>query len=129
MKRLLLAMTFILLMATSAFGQATATATAHSVVLTWTQSPNPTCTPVCPVTGNKVYRGTTAGGESATAYMVFTTPTTTFTDTAVTNGTTYYYKVTAVNINGESGKSNEASAVIPNPLPPNAPTGLIATPQ
>jgi len=31
----------------------------------------------------------------------------------VTAGTTYYYTVTAVNPQGESAKSNEASAVIP----------------
>jgi hypothetical protein len=34
----------------------------------------------------------------------------TYNDTAVTNGQTYYYKVSAVNSIGESGPSNEASA-------------------
>lgn len=35
---------------------------------------------------------------------------TTYSDTTVTNGTTYYYVVTAVGSGGESGNSNEASA-------------------
>jgi hypothetical protein len=35
---------------------------------------------------------------------------TTYTDTDVVNGTTYYYVVTALNESGESGNSNEASA-------------------
>jgi uncharacterized protein YfaS (alpha-2-macroglobulin family) len=33
-----------------------------------------------------------------------------YTDTAVTNGQTYYYQVTAVNSVGESSRSNEANA-------------------
>jgi cellulose 1,4-beta-cellobiosidase len=48
-----------------------------------------------------------------------------FVDGGVTNGTTYFYVVTAVNAGGESPSSNEASAT---PVgPPPAPTGLTAT--
>ncbi|MBU2703808.1 fibronectin type 3 domain-containing protein [Sporomusaceae bacterium BoRhaA] len=36
---------------------------------------------------------------------------TSYVDTAVTNGTTYYYVVTVVNADGESANSNEASAM------------------
>src|SRR5262249_19367707 len=36
---------------------------------------------------------------------------TTFTDTGLTNGTTYYYKIAAVNAGGTSTLSNEASAM------------------
>ncbi|MFC1897777.1 hypothetical protein ACFLX8_04365 [Chloroflexota bacterium] len=51
-----------------------------------------------------------------------------YTDTDVTNGITYYYVVTAVDLgSNESGNSNEASA-IPTDAAPAAPTGLIATP-
>src|SRR5206468_792812 len=50
---------------------------------------------------------------------------TTFTDTALTNGTTYFYQATAVNSVGESPKSAEASTT-PQALPA-VPTGLAAT--
>ncbi len=58
--------------------------------------------------GYKVYRGTTPGGESGTA--VASPGTNTYTDTGLTNGTTYYYKVSAINASGESAKSSEVSA-------------------
>jgi fibronectin type 3 domain-containing protein len=42
--------------------------------------------------------------------------TTTYTDSTVSSGQTYYYVATAVDDNSEeSGYSNEAQAVIPNP--------------
>ena len=52
---------------------------------------------------------------------------TSFTNTGLTNGTTYFFVVSAVNSAGESGNSNQASAT-PQPSPPPAPTGLTATP-
>ena len=52
------------------------------------------------ITGYKIYRGTASGAES---YLNSTTPDwTTFHNPTVVNGTTYYYKVTAVNAVGES---------------------------
>jgi len=55
----------------------------------------------------KVKRGTASGGP----YTTVATPTTTgATDTGLTNGTAYYYVVTAVNASGESGNSNQVSA-------------------
>jgi|GEM_PF-3280901 len=72
----------------------------------------------------KVYRGTSAGGESSTALA---TPTTTnYVDTAVTNGTTYYYVVTASNGSCSSGNSLEASTT-PVCTPPSVPGTLTAT--
>jgi hypothetical protein len=79
----------------------TATAGSASVSLTWTASAG--------ATSYNVYRGATSGGESATAIASGIT-TTAYTDSAVTNGTKYYYKVAAVNGGGTSGFSNEASA-------------------
>jgi fibronectin type 3 domain-containing protein len=83
-----------------------ATAGSGSVSLTWTP---PTSNGGAAVTGYNVYRGTSAGGESATPITTNVTGTS-FTDTTVSNGTTYYYKVAAVNSAGVSPQSNEASA-------------------
>ena len=56
-----------------------------------------------------IYRSTSKGGEGVTPIQTgLTLPT--FTDTGLTNGTTYYYQVTAVDSGGESGKSSEVSA-------------------
>jgi fibronectin type 3 domain-containing protein len=62
------------------------------------------------VNGYNVYRATTAGGEGTTAYATGITGTS-FTDSSVAAGTTYYYIVTAVNGVGEGARSGEASAV------------------
>lgn len=110
-------------------------ATAHSVVLNWIQGvvpPGATCpsgTGSTAVTSNNVYRATTAGGEGTTPYASISPAATTYTDTAVTGGATYYYQVTALNCAGESAHSTEVTAVVPNPLVPNAPTGFTATAQ
>lgn len=113
--------------------QLKAKTTAHSVSLSWTQAVIPAGA-TCPagsgstaVTANTVYRGTTTGGE--TSLTVLATPATAYTDLAVTAGTTYFYQVTATNCASESGKSNEITATIPNPLPPNPPSGLTGSSQ
>ncbi len=63
---------------------------------------------VTDATSYTVKRSTTAGGSYTVIAENITG--TTYTDTDVTNGTTYYYVVTAVNSTGESTNSNEASA-------------------
>jgi hypothetical protein len=73
-----------------------------------------------PVTGYQVYRGLNTG--SGTPYT--TTTDTSFTDTGVNVGTTYYYRVVATNAVGNSDPSNEVSAT-PTTVP-GAPT-LVAT--
>jgi fibronectin type 3 domain-containing protein len=57
-----------------------------------------------------IYRGTSPGGENATPVATGVT-TTSYTDTGLTNGMTYYYKVTSVDPGGESARSNEGSTV------------------
>ena len=54
-----------------------------------------------------VYRSTTSGAGFAS---IGTASTNTYTDLTATNGTTYYYKITATNTGGTSPDSNEVSA-------------------
>jgi fibronectin type 3 domain-containing protein len=77
-----------------------ATAGNASVALAWTASSG--------ATSYNIYRGTTSGGEGTTP--VATTASTSYTDTGLTNGTKYYYKVSATNGGGTSAQSSEASA-------------------
>jgi fibronectin type 3 domain-containing protein len=88
------------------------------VSLSWTVS--------AAATSYNVKRSVTSGGP----YTKISSPiTTNFTDSSLTNGTTYFYVVSAVNSTGESGNSAQASATPSAPAqPPAAPTGLQATP-
>jgi len=79
----------------------TATAGTGSVTLNWTASAG--------ATSYNVYRGTVSGGESATPIAMGVAGTT-YTDTGLTHGTTYYYRVAAFNAGGNSAEGNQASA-------------------
>ena len=99
----------------------TASAANAQVNLSWSASSG--------ATAYYVKRSTTTGGP----YTQVATPTATnYGDNAVTNGTTYYYVVSAYNSYGQSANSSEVSATPVAPPPPNnppsAPTGLQATP-
>ena len=73
-------------------------------------------------TSYNVKLSTTNGGP----YTTVSSPTgTSFTNTGLTNGTTYYYVVTALNANGESANSNQASAT---PVGGGGGTNLLANP-
>ncbi|MBN1766242.1 MAG: hypothetical protein JW860_13360 [Sedimentisphaerales bacterium] len=76
--------------------------------------------------GYNVYRSTTSGsGYSQLNGSLLSSSD--YTDNSVTNGTTYYYVITAVDTSdNESGYSNEDSATPAAPTPPAAPTGLAA---
>jgi hypothetical protein len=94
-----------------------ATAGDAMVTLTWTASSG--------ATGYNVKRATARGGP----YTQLAAPTSTgYTDSSVTNGTAYYYVVSALNAAGESANSADASATPMAPsVPPAAPTNLTAT--
>jgi hypothetical protein len=79
----------------------------HSATLSWTESAT--------VAGYNVYRGSTSGGPYTKINPSLDT-TTSFTDTAVQAGQTYYWVVTAVNSsNVESSYSNQIAATISTP--------------
>ena len=92
----------------------TATAGNAQVTLAWTASNG--------ATSYHVKRATVSGGP----YTQVAAPTSpSDTDTGLTNGTTYYYVVSAVNSAGESANSSQVNAI---PVgPPPTPTGLTAT--
>src|SRR5437773_7235764 len=84
-----------------------------------------------PVTNYTVYRGTTSG---STSWVKTLGNVDTYTDTGLTNGVRYYYRVAAVNRVGEGTKSNEASASptagpsvpsVPRNLAPTAGSGVV----
>ncbi len=85
--------------------------------LTWDQN---TDTPL----RYRIYRGDVSGGPYTLVDSV-DHPTTTFSDDELTASTTYYYVISAVDADGESGQSTEASATT-NGAPPATPTGLSA---
>jgi hypothetical protein len=79
--------------------------------------------------GYRMYRSTTSGSGYARVGEIpcpaLDAACATFTDTGLVFAVRYYYVVTAYNTSGlESGYSNEVSALVLNPDPPAAPTGL-----
>jgi hypothetical protein len=67
------------------------------------------------VSSYNIYRGTSAGAESATPIATgITQPS--YADTSVAQGRTYYYRVTALNSAGEGSASNEAGALASAPI-------------
>lgn len=94
-----------------------AVASNATVRISWVQSTSPG------IAQNKVYRSV-SGSSGPYNLLATLSATTAYTDTIVTNGSTYYYAVTAVNTNGESGFSSYIGATPQSPPP--APTGLNA---
>lgn len=77
-----------------------------SITLSWLQ---PTSDGDSPITGYRIYRGTSPGGESF--LVAVGDGAKMFTDADVARKVRYYYRVTAVNVIGESGLSTEVSAI------------------
>jgi hypothetical protein len=78
----------------------------HRATLSWSASPSQ-------IIGYNVYRSITSGSGYQLVSFVSATS---FVDSAVTSGQTYYWVVTAVNASGtESTYSNQVSATIPLP--------------
>ncbi len=94
-----------------------ATATYGQVNLTWNSSLN--------ATSYRIKRSPSTGGPYSVLGVVATT---TFSDTDVMNGMTYYYVVSALNSGGESANSAEASATAPWPPVPDPQVGYFDFP-
>ncbi len=129
-------------------GLTNGTSYAYYVVAVGPSSTSPasatvTATPSSPVSGAPTGLSGTPGNTTAaltwtavsgaTSYVVYrdgaatgTVTTTAFTDTGLTNGVTYAYRVTAVTAGGESAPS-AAVQVTPALPAPAVPTGVVAT--
>jgi hypothetical protein len=90
----------------------TATAGNGQAGLTWSAATG--------ATGYSVSRGTASGGPYTT--IKTNAVGTGYTDTDLTNGTTYYYVVSATNAEGEGASSNEAPATPSVPVLPTTTT-------
>ena len=80
----------------------TATGGNGQVILSWTAGSG--------ATSYNLYRAAQSGSESSIAPVVTGITGTSYTNTSLSSGTTYYYQVVAVNSSGSSGFSPEAHA-------------------
>ena len=92
----------------------TATAGNQQVALTWTATSG--------ATSYNVKRGATSGGPYT---QVVNTAVTNDTDSSLTNGTKYFYVVSALNSYGESANSGEVSATPAAGAVPPIPTSIV----
>ena len=80
----------------------------HSVTLTWAASTSPR------ISGYNVYRASVSGG-AYTKLNASPIPTTSYLDSNVASGKTYFYVATTVQNTNESTYSTQAQAVVPTP--------------
>jgi len=77
------------------------------------------------ISGYRVYRGTSSGAETLLTTLGVVTS---YTNTGLSNGSTYYYRVSALNSVGEGALSNELSATpVAAATVPSAPLNLAAS--
>lgn len=81
--------------------------TATDITVSW-NAPNAHGSPI---TGYKVYRGTASGGETLLATVGNVSS---YDDATAADATIYYYKVSAVNANGEGPESSEVTGSLAN---------------
>ena len=108
---------------TAPVGFPSATAGDRQIDLLWTENAEGD------LAGYNVYRSTAAFAERAAATQVNTSllTDTTYTDTGLTNETTYYYRLTAVDTDSnESALSAQVSATPEDRIPPRVPIDLTA---
>jgi len=99
----------------------TATATNNQVMLSWTGGSG--------ATSFNLYRAAESGYGNAIAPVVTGITGTSYNDTNLNGGTTYYYQVVAVNTSGPSGFSPEARATTPGVNPDPAQFNFETDPQ
>jgi trimeric autotransporter adhesin len=84
----------------------------------------------CTISAYKIYGSTTSGFTPSSSTLLGSPTGTTFTSTGLAASTTYYYVVEAVDAEGTSAPSSQASAetsTAPCAAVPSAPVGLTAT--
>jgi parallel beta-helix repeat protein len=94
----------------------------EQVVLNWTA---PIFDGGAPVTNYRIYRGTSIGSIQ---FLVEVDNALTYTDSPLTNGRQYYYRVSAKNSAGE-GPLTDWISVIPNAPPNQRPNGIVTHPS
>ncbi len=99
-------------------GVMVAGATSDSITVIWKSFPYD-----APITSYKVYRSGSASGSYSIVATLSGAADTSFTDTGLSAGTQYYYKITAVGDSGESGPSVSVNAT----TVPAVPLNVVAT--
>src|SRR5205807_4608736 len=79
------------------------------------------------ITGYEIERSTDGGTTWSTIQSNTGSTSTTYSDTGLVASTSYTYQVSAINLVGTSSPSNTSSATLS--VPPDAPTGVTATPK